>query len=327
MSNGIFSQDAFRRQRFLVTGGEGFLGRHVRLELERAGVTAEQIVVPRADEYDLTCQQATRRLVQEARAGIVLHLAGDAGGIAAGREHPGRFFYENMAMGVHLIEAARVSGVEKFVQIAGAGAYPKFTTVPFHEGDFWNGYPDEAQAPFGVAKKALVVMADAYRSEYGFHGISLIPTTLYGPHDCFDLKTAHVIPSLIRKVIEARENNQDTIVCWGDGSPTREFLYVEDAARGIVDAARSFSEPGPVNLGSGHETTVKALARQIADLCAFDGQIVWDASKPNGQPRRCLDSTRAAEAFGFHTAIGLEQGLRATIAWYRQHRSEALATA
>lgn len=325
MQSGVFSQDAFRQQTFLVTGGAGFLGRHVCAELRRAGVTPEQISVPRSQDHDLTCQQATFQLVADTRPSVILHLAADAGGIGADRDNPGRFFYANMAMGLHLIEAARAHDVQKFVQIGSVSAYPKFTPVPFQECDFWSGYPDETHAPFGVAKKALLVMADAYRSQYGFNGISLTPTTLYGPHDNFDLKTAHVIPALIRKVVEAQENQQDTIVCWGDGSPTREFLFVEDAARGIVDAARSFNEPGPVNLGSGQETTIKALARQVANLCEFRGQIVWDAAKPNGQQRRCLDTTRAAETFGFHTAIGLEQGLRVTIDWYRQSRTEALA--
>lgn len=251
---------------------------------------------------------------------MVIHLAAQVGGIGANRANPGRYFYANMAMGLHLIEHARRNGLKKFVQVGTICAYPKFTPLPFREEELWNGYPEETNAPYGIAKKALLVMCQAYRQQYGLNAIYLLPVNLYGPRDNFDLETSHVIPALIRKCIEARDAGADRVICWGDGSPTREFLYVEDAAEGLVLATERYDDPDPVNLGSGREISIRTLTELIARLTGFTGRIEWDTSKPNGQPRRCLDVTRARERFGFAAGTDFERGLRRTIEWYEQHR-------
>ncbi|RME89605.1 MAG: GDP-L-fucose synthase [Anaerolineae bacterium] len=336
-------------KRVIVTGGAGFLGSFVTEELIRRG--ARDVLVPRKQHYDLTDRDAVRRLLDDAMLPpeerpahltppglspsqaattssfqpsdlIVIHLAAHVGGIGANREHPAEFFYDNLMMGVELMHQAWRRGVGKFVAIGTVCAYPKFTPVPFKEDDLWNGYPEETNAPYGLAKKMLLVQAQAYRQQYGFNAIYLLPVNLYGPRDNFDLQTSHVIPALIRKCIEAQERGEKEIVVWGDGSPTREFLYVEDAAEGILAAAEKYDGPEPVNLGSGQEISIKDLAEMIARLTGFEGKLVWDTSKPNGQPRRALDVSRAKEYFGWQAKVPFEEGLRRTIAWYREHRAE-----
>jgi len=310
----------FARDRFVVTGGAGFLGSFVCERLRARGVSDDRLFVPRRRDYDLTRETDVERLYRDARPDVVVHLAAEVGGIGANRENPGRFFYANAAMGLHLIEHARRVNLRKFVQVGTICAYPKFTPVPFREEDLWNGYPEETNAPYGVAKKALLVMCQAYREQYGLNAIYLLPVNLYGPRDNFDLNSSHVIPALIRKCLEAKERGDDRIVCWGDGSPTREFLYVEDAAEGIVLATERYDSPDPVNLGSGREISIRDLVELIARLTGFDGKIEWDTTKPNGQPRRCLDTTRARERFGFTAQTDFEEGLRRTIAWYIEHK-------
>lgn len=305
----------FRNNRFLVTGGAGFLGSFVCEKLRARGVSDDRLMVPHFPEYDLTQQDVAERLCREVKPDVVIHLAAEVGGIGANRENPGRFFYANMAMGLHLIEAARHHAVKKFVQVGTICAYPKFTPVPFREEELWNGYPEETNAPYGVAKKALLVMCQAYREQYGLNAIYLLPVNLYGPRDNFDPASSHVIPALIRKCLEAREAGAECIVCWGDGSPTREFLYVEDAADGVVLATEKYDSPEPVNLGSGREISIRDLATLIARLTGFTGRIDWDIKQPNGQPRRCLDTTRARDRFGFTAKTDFETGLRATIEW------------
>lgn len=305
-------------RRVLVTGGAGFLGRHVVAELERQGAT--DIVVPRSSACDLRDPAAIRKLLADTRPDTIIHLAAVVGGIGANREHPGSFFYANAVMGIHLIEEARLAGVDKFVTIGTVCSYPKFTPVPFHEDALWDGYPEETNAPYGLAKKMLLVQGQAYREEYGFRSIHLIPVNLYGPWDNFDPASSHVIPALIRKCIEARDSGASAIEVWGTGSASREFIYVEDAARGIVYAAERYDDPAPVNLGVGQEITIRELITTIADLTGYTGEIVWDASKPDGQPRRALDTSRAREAFGFSAATGFEDGLRETIAWWEAHK-------
>ena len=302
----------------LVTGGAGFLGRRVCQMLEDRG--AGQIIVPRRAEYDLTQQDAARTLIAEQRPDLVLHLAAEVGGIGANQANPGRYFYANMAMGLHLIEASREHGVRKFVQVGTVCAYPKHTPVPFHEDALWDGYPEETNAPYGVAKKALLVMLQGYRQQYGFNGIYLLPVNLYGPGDNFDLATSHVIPALIRKFLAARDASAPSVEVWGTGAASREFLYVDDAARGIVTAAAEYDDPDPVNLGAGEEITIRHLVEVIAKLTGYAGDIVWDTSRPDGQPRRMLDTSRARERFGFEAQVGLEAGLRATIEWWSDHR-------
>jgi GDP-L-fucose synthase len=309
----------FSRDRFVVTGGAGFLGSFVCERLRARGVSDDRLVVPRRRDYDLTREADVERLYRDARPDVVVHLAAEVGGIGANRENPGRFFYANAAMGLHLIEHARRVSLRKFVQVGTICAYPKFTPVPFREEDLWNGYPEETNAPYGVAKKALLVMCQAYREQYGLDAIYLLPVNLYGPRDNFDLNSSHVIPALIRKCLEAKERGDDRIVCWGDGSPTREFLYVEDAAEGIVLATERYDSPDPVNLGSGREISIRDLVELVARLTGFSGKIEWDTTKPNGQPRRCLDTTRARERFGFTAQTDFEEGLRRTIAWYIEH--------
>jgi GDP-L-fucose synthase len=307
------------RSRIVVTGGAGFLGRAVLERLRARGAT--DIFVPRRRDYDLTREADVARLYADANPDVVLHLAAEVGGIGANQANPGRYFFANMAMALHLIEQARLRGLGKFVQVGTICAYPKFTPVPFKEENLWDGYPEETNAPYGVAKKAAMVMLDGYRRQYGLKSSYLLPVNLYGPWDNFDMQTSHVIPALIRKCVEAQEANRPFIECWGTGSASREFLYVEDAAEGVVRAAEVLDEPVPVNLGTGMEITIRDLVHLIARLCGFAGEIRWDPSKPDGQPRRCLDTERAARLLGFRAAVGFEEGLRRTIEWYRANRS------
>ena len=300
--------------RVVVTGGAGFLGSHL-VECLRPQGCAE-IVVPRSRDYDLVKAQAVQRLFRDARPDIVIHLAARVGGIEANRRNPGRFFYENLLMGAQLMEEARLAGVRKFVAIGTICAYPKFTPVPFKEDDLWNGYPEETNAPYGMAKKMLLVQAEAYREQYGFPAITLLPVNLYGPRDNFDLETSHVIPAMIRKFVEARRAGQSEVVLWGSGKPTREFLFVRDAAQGILLATERYSDQAPVNLGAGFEISIADLATLIAKGTRYNGRLVWDASHPDGQPRRCLDVSRAEKEFGFRATTPFEEGLRETIAWY-----------
>jgi GDP-L-fucose synthase len=305
-------------RRIVVTGGAGFLGRHVVAELRRRGVT--EVVVPRRKDYNLVEREAARRLLQEARPNLVLHLAARVGGIGANRDNPGSFFYDNLMMGVQLLEECRQQGIEKVVTVGTICAYPKFTPVPFREDDVWNGYPEETNAPYGLAKKMLLVQGQAYRQQYGLDVIHLLPVNLYGPHDNFDPASSHVIPALIKKCEEALAQGAGAIEVWGTGKASREFLYVEDAARGICMAAADYSGPDPVNLGAGFEITIKDLVELIARLVGFKGQIRWDPNKPDGQPRRCLDISRAERHFGFRATTSFEEGLRRTIEWYRRER-------
>lgn len=309
------------KTRVMVTGGAGFLGSFIQERLKHAGLPDGNLFVPTIEAYDLTREPAVEAAYDAARPDVVIHLAAEVGGIGANRDNPGRFFYANMAMGLHLIEIARRRALRKFVQVGTICAYPKFAPIPFREDDLWNGYPEETNAPYGVAKKALLVMCQAYRAQYGLNAIYLLPVNLYGPRDNFNPHTSHVIPALIRKCVEACDRGDDHIVCWGDGSPTREFLYVEDAADGIVRATESYDDPDPVNLGNGREITIRDLTEMIAKMTGFAGRIEWDTTKPNGQPRRCLDVERARERFGFVAATPFEDGLRRTIDWYREHRA------
>lgn len=306
-------------QRILVTGGAGFLGRQVIAQLVEAGANPEKITVPRSRECDLRSLANCQRAVAE--QDIVIHLAAHVGGIGLNREKPAELFYDNLMMGAQLIHAAYEAGVEKFVCVGTICAYPKFTPVPFREDDLWNGYPEETNAPYGIAKKALLVQLQAYRQQYGFNGIYLLPVNLYGPEDNFNPSSSHVIPALIHKVHKAQQRGDKQIPVWGDGSPTREFLYSTDAARGIVMATQSFDKPDPVNLGTNQEISIRDLAELICELMEFDGEIVWETDKPNGQPRRCLDTQRAKAEFGFTAQVDFRQGLKNTIDWYRQHAS------
>jgi GDP-L-fucose synthase len=307
--------------RIVVTGGAGFLGRAVCSKLQERG--CRDVHVPRRAVYDLTSEEGTRRMYRDLRPEIVLHLAAEVGGIGANQASPGRYFYANMAMALHLIEQARVNRVRRFVQVGTACAYPRDTPVPFREEDLWNGYPEETNAPYGVAKRATAVMLDAYRRQYGLRSAFVLPVNLFGPNDSFDPQTSHVIPALIRKCVEAADSGADTVECWGTGEISREFLYVDDAAEGVIRAAERMEDPLPINLGTGREIRIRELAALIARLAGFRGKLRWDASKPDGQPRRSLDTQRAAELLGWRAETDLEDGLRRTITWYRSARSPA----
>ena len=306
------------KRRVVVTGGAGFLGSAVVQKLREHDF--QDIVVARSKDYDLREQAAILRLYQEARPQIVIHLAAVVGGIGANQANPGSFFYDNAIMGIQLMECARQYGVEKFVAIGTVCAYPKFTPVPFKEEDLWNGYPEETNAPYGLAKKMLLVQAQAYRAQYGFNAIYLLPVNLYGPKDNFNLESSHVIPALIRKCVEAKQRGERQIVLWGDGSPTREFLYVDDAAEGILLATEKYDGTEPVNLGTGEEISIRDLAALIASEVQYRGELVWDTSRPNGQPRRCLDTTRAKMLFGFEPSWRLRDGIAQTVSWFLNHR-------
>jgi len=302
------------RKRILLTGARGFLGGHVVDQLRRAG--CRNVLAPSIEECDLTEADAVERLFAEYRPEVTIHLAAAVGGIGANRRNPGLFFYANAIMGIQLIEAARRYGTEKVVVIGTICAYPKTTPVPFREENLWNGYPEEVTAPYGLAKKLLLVQCQTYREQYGLNAIFLLPVNLYGPGDHFELETSHVVPAIIRKCVEARERGAEKVVLWGDGSATREFLYVEDAAEGIVSASELYNKPDPVNLGTGVEISIRELAGQIREAVGFTGRIVWDPSQPNGQPRRCLDVSRAEREFGFRATTPLHEGLRRTVEWY-----------
>jgi GDP-L-fucose synthase len=305
-----------KNKRVMVTGGAGFLGGYVVQRLKERG--CQSIFIPKIEDYDLVQMGAVKKAYQDAKPDIVIHLAALVGGIGANRANPGKFFYDNLMMGVQLIEVARQVGVEKFVALGTICCYPKFTPVPFKEEDFWNGYPEETNAPYGLAKKMLLVQSQAYHQQYGFNSIFLMPVNLYGPKDNFDPASSHVIPALIKKCFDAIKEGQDEIAIWGTGKSTREFLYVEDAAEGILLATEKYDKPEPVNLGAGFEISIKDLAELIARLTGFKGRIVWDKTKPDGQPRRCLDTSRAMKEFGFKAKTGFEEGLRKTIEWYKK---------
>lgn len=309
-----------KHKRVTVTGGKGFLGSRVVAELRQRGVN--DITAFDSHEYDLTRQSEVARLYRDQKPEVVIHLAARVGGIGANRENPGRFFYENAIMGIEMMEQGRLGDVEKYVQVGTVCAYPKFAPIPFSEDDLWQGYPEETNAPYGLAKKMLLVQAQAYRQQYGFNAIYLLPVNLYGPGDNFDPKSSHVIPALIRKCIEARDSDADSITVWGTGSATREFLYVDDCARAIVMAAEAYDKPEPVNLGSSTEISIKELVTLIARLTGFKGKIIWDATKPDGQPRRKLNVDRARKEFGFESKVSFEEGLQKTIDWYESSQAE-----
>jgi GDP-L-fucose synthase len=315
------SENFWADKRVAVTGGAGFLGSFVTAKLRQRG--AGEVFIPTIEEYDFVKLADIQRMLEKARPDLVIHLAALAGGIGANRARPAEFYYINMMMGIQLMHEAWKYGVDKFLALGTICAYPKFTPIPFREENLWDGYPEETNAPYGLAKKMLLVQAQAYREQYGFNAIYLLPVNLYGPRDNFNLETSHVIPALIRKCLEAQDRGDKQVVLWGDGSPTREFLYVEDAAEGILLAAERYNGSEPVNLGSGMEISIKDLATLISKLTGFNGELVWDTTKPNGQPRRVLDTSRAEEYFGFRAQVPFEEGLRRTIEWYREHRSRA----
>jgi GDP-L-fucose synthase len=308
----------WQSKRICVTGGAGFLGSFVLEGLKQRGAT--EVFVPKIEEYNLVSLQDINRVLEKSQPDIIIHLAALAGGIGANRARPADFFYINLMMGVQLIHMAWMRGVKKFVAIGTVCAYPKYTPVPFREENLWAGYPEETNAPYGLAKKMLLVQSQAYREQYGYNSIYLLPVNLYGPHDNFDLETSHVIPALIRKCIEAQERGDKEVVLWGNGSPTREFLYAGDAAEAILTATEFYNQSEPVNIGSGQEISIKTLAELIAHLTGFEGKLAWDTSKPNGQPRRALDTSRAVEYFDWRAKTSFEEGLRQTIDWYKQNR-------
>jgi len=317
-SVGAVSRFPWSDKRVLVTGGAGFFGSFVVDELRQRGAT--QIFVPRSAEYNLVERDGCRRAIADAKPDVVFHLAARVGGIGANRAAPGLFLYDNAMMGLQLLEECRLAGVAKTIIAGTICAYPKFAPVPFHEDDLWNGYPEETNAPYGLAKKLLLVQSQAYREQYGTNSIVLFPVNMYGPRDNFDLETSHVIPAMIRKCIAARDAGHDEVTLWGDGTPTREFIYAPDAARGMVMAAETYESSDPVNLNSGVEITIKDLAHLVAEACAYQGRFAWDTSRPNGQPRRRLDISRARERFGFTATTSFADGLKATVAWYLEHR-------
>ncbi len=312
------------QHRIAVTGGTGFLGRHVLAELSEVGVPDEQVMVPQHEDYDLTKEADVQLMYCDLKPTVVIHLAAEVGGIGANLNNPGRYFYSNLAMGMHLIELARQNNIAKFVQVGTVCAYPKFTPVPFKESDIWAGYPEETNAPYGVAKKALLVMLQAYRQQYGLNGIYLLPTNLYGPWDNFNPESSHVIPALIRKFHEARQNKKTSVDVWGTGTSSREFLHVADAARGIVMATKAYDSPEPVNLGSGMEVTIRELVESISANIGYVGELNWDVSKPDGQPRRCLDTSLAEKQFGFKAKVSFEDGIKQTIDWWIKNSCELI---
>lgn len=311
------------KKRIMVTGGRGFLGRFVIGELLKRKVAAKNIFAPKHQEYDLTNPSKVKKAYQDFKPQIVIHLAGKVGGIEANQQNPGAFFYENLLMGIQLIEQARSFNVEKFVCVGTVCSYPKFTPVPFKEESLWNGYPEETNAPYGIAKKALLVQLQSYRQQYGFNGIYLIPVNLYGPFDHFDSSSSHVIPSLIKKFLEAKKEKRDEVIVWGTGKPTREFLYVEDAARAIILATEKYNQPEPINIGTGQEISITELAKMIARILNFRGRIIFDTQKPDGQPHRQLNVVKARKEFGFTAKTSLAEGLDKTISWYKQFNHES----
>jgi GDP-L-fucose synthase len=306
----------FDNKRVVVTGGNGFLGKCVVRNIRDYALSDDNIFTVSSKDYDLVKEENVIRMYEDLRPDVVIHLAAEVGGIGANMDNPGRFFYSNMAMGLHLIEQARLFNLEKFVQIGTICAYPKFASIPFREEDLWGGYPEETNAPYGIAKKSLLTMLQAYRDQYGLNGIFLLPVNLYGPGDNFDINSSHVIPALIKKIVEAIDINKKSIECWGTGEASREFLYVEDAARAVVKATEKYNDPEPVNIGAGFEITIKDLVEKIARLCGFSGDIIWDLSKPDGQPRRCLNVDKAKNYFDFQAEIEFQDGLKRTIDWY-----------
>jgi len=309
-------------KRILVTGGAGFLGKYLVKKLEQRG--CQQIFVPRSKDYNLVEMEAIKRLFEDVKPGIIIHLAAKVGGIETTRKRPGEFFYENLMMGIQLMEQARLFDIEKFVAIGTVCAYPKNISTPFKEEDLWSGYPEETNAPYGIAKKMTLVQSQAYHQQYGLNAIYLLPVNLYGPGDNFDPETSHAVPALIKKCFDAIESGAEEIVVWGTGTPTREYLYVEDAAEGIILATEQYDKPEPVNLGSAFEISVRELVELITKLTGFAGNIVWDTSKPDGQPRRLFDNSKAGKKFGFKAQISFEEGLRKTIDWYRERRTKGM---
>lgn len=309
--------DFWKQRRAVVTGGAGFLGSVVCEKLRARGCT--EVFAPRSKDYDLRTANGIQRLLADAKPDVIVHLAAVVGGIGGNMANPGTYFYDNIMMGVQLMEAARLAAVEKFVAVGTICSYPKFTPVPFKEEDLWIGYPEETNAPYGLAKKMLIVQAQAYRQQWGYNAVNLLPVNLYGPGDNFDPKTSHVIPAMIKKCVDAVRAGDSEIVCWGDGSATREFIYMDDAAEGIVLAAEHYNGPEPVNIGSGMEISIRELATRVAEYAGFKGAIVWDTTKPNGQPRRCLDTSKAAKYFGFRAKMPFDEGLKRTVAWYQEN--------
>lgn len=310
----------WKDKKVIVTGGAGFLGKSVVRQLQERGCLLDNIIIPRSAQCDLTEKEDIVRLLKSASPDVIIHLAAVVGGIGANRENPGKYFYDNLMMGVQLMEQARQFNVSKFVAIGTICAYPKFTPVPFKEEDLWTGYPEETNAPYGLAKKMLLVQSQAYRQQYGYNSIYLLPVNLYGPHDNFDPNSSHVIPALIKKCLDAKENKDSSITVWGTGKATREFLYVDDAARGIIMAAEQYNDSEPINLGTDSEISIKELVELIAKVTEFNGDIVWDSSKPDGQPRRRLDVSRAKESFDFQADVSLMEGLENTVSWYKKYR-------